>query len=132
MTGPVIAGNHNVVVDAQHGSRVTVLVGPERPARSGGSRPPYCPEPGGAGGPGGRDAGAGGGRPRGRAGAAVGPPGVGKTTLLRHAARLLPPGPDGTVFLGGARRDVEDLAQDVFECCYEAPATRRPGPSCVG
>ncbi|TWV30490.1 hypothetical protein FRZ03_37610 [Streptomyces misionensis] len=30
-TGPVIAGVHNVVVDAQHGSRVTALMGPERP-----------------------------------------------------------------------------------------------------
>jgi energy-coupling factor transporter ATP-binding protein EcfA2 len=121
-TGPVIAGNHNVVVDAQHGSQVTVLVGPERPRPLRRERVALLPrrvsEPVGreevtrelaaairAGGP----------------AQLWGPPGIGKTTLLRHAARLLPPGPNGVVFLGGAHRDVGDLAQDVFEACYEAP-----------
>ncbi|MFE2373965.1 ATP-binding protein [Streptomyces sp. NPDC059398] len=122
VTGSVIAGNHNVVVDAQQGSQVTVLLGPERPRPERRERaevlPRSLPEPVG------REEAA-----RALAAAVLaggpvqlwGPPGVGKTTLLRHAARLLPPGPDGTVFLGGADRDIEDLAQDVFEACYEAP-----------
>ncbi|GLX52004.1 hypothetical protein Shyhy01_49540 [Streptomyces hygroscopicus subsp. hygroscopicus] len=120
--GPVIAGDHNVVVDARHGSRVTVLAGPERPRPRRRPRaavlPRSMPEPVGR-----ED------ETRAlaaavRAGGPVqvwGPPGTGKTTLLRHAARRLPPGPDGVVFLGGAHRGVEDLAQDVFEACYEAP-----------
>ncbi|WP_405873893.1 ATP-binding protein [Streptomyces sp. NBC_00005] len=122
VTGSVIAGNHNVVVDAQHGSQVTVVVGPERPHPQRRERaevlPRSLPEPVG------REEAAQALAAAVRAGGPVqlwGPPGVGKTTLLRHAARLLPPGPDGTVFLGGANRDVEDLAQDVFEACYEAP-----------
>lgn len=122
VTGSVIAGNHNVVVDAQHGSQVTVVVGPERPHPQRRERaevlPRSLPEPVG------REEAAQALAAAVRAGGPVqlwGPPGVGKTTLLRHAARLLPPGPDGTVFLGGANRDVEDLTQDVFEACYEAP-----------
>lgn len=121
-SGPVIAGDCNVVVDARHGSRVTVLAGPERPRPRRRPRaavlPRSMPEPVGR-----ED------ETRAlaaavRAGGPVqvwGPPGIGKTTLLRHAARRLPPGPDGVVFLGGAHRGVEDLAQDVFEACYEAP-----------
>ncbi|AZQ32099.1 AAA family ATPase [Streptomyces cyaneochromogenes] len=58
----------------------------------------------------------------------VGPAGVGKSTLMRHAARLLAPGPDGALFLSAARREVADLAQEMFEACYEvedyAPAGR--------
>ncbi|WP_328330049.1 ATP-binding protein [Streptomyces sp. NBC_00455] len=122
VTGSVIAGNHNVVVDAQQGSRVTVLVGPELPRPQRRERadvlPRSLPEPVG------REEAAEALAAAVRSGGPVqlwGPPGVGKTTLLRHAARLLPPGPDGTVFLGGADRDIEDLAQDVFEACYEAP-----------
>ncbi|WP_328378214.1 ATP-binding protein [Streptomyces sp. NBC_00440] len=122
VTGSVIAGNHNVVVDAQQGSQVTVLVGPERPRPQRRERaevlPRSLPEPVG------REEAAQALAAAVRDGGPVqlwGLPGVGKTTLLRHAARLLPPGPDGTVFLGGADRDIEDLAQDVFEACYEAP-----------
>ncbi|BBC93332.1 ATP-binding protein [Streptomyces griseofuscus] len=121
-TGPVIAGNHNVVVDAQHGSRVTVLVGPERPRPRRRPRAEVLPRVPAD--PVGREEETRALEAAVRAGGPVqlwGPPGTGKTTLLRHAARRLPPGPDGVVFLGGAHRGVEDLAQDVFEACYEAP-----------
>ncbi|WP_147437610.1 ATP-binding protein [Streptomyces radicis] len=47
--------------------------------------------------------------------------GVGKSTLLRHAAWLLEPGPDGVVFLAPTHGDVGDLAQEIFEACYDAP-----------
>ncbi|MEV1011801.1 ATP-binding protein [Streptomyces sp. NPDC049881] len=121
-TGPVVAGDHNVVVDAQHGSRVTVVMGPERPRPRRRQQVALLPRSIT--------------RPVGRENetrtlaAAVraggpaqlwGPPGIGKTTLLRHAALVLPPGPDGVVFLGGAHRDIGDLAQELFEACYEAP-----------
>ncbi|MFF1344210.1 ATP-binding protein [Streptomyces sp. NPDC058290] len=122
VTGPVIAGNHNVVVDAQNGSQVTVLTGSERPRPRRRERAEVLPRSGSE--PVGREEAMQALAAAVRAGGPVqlwGPPGVGKTTLLRHAARLLPSGPDGVVFLGGAHRDVEDLAQDVFEACYEAP-----------
>ena len=120
--GPVIAGDHNVVVDAQHGSRVTVLVGGQRPRPRRRPRvalpPRQLSEPLGLAGL------------KRRVAAAIdagepvqlwGPPGIGKSTLIRHLARTLPPGPDGVVFLSALRRDVIDLAQDLFEACYEAP-----------
>lgn len=122
VTGPVIAGNHNVIVDAQNGSQVTVLAGPERPRPRRRERAEVLPRSGLE--PVGREETTQALAAAVRAGGPVqlwGPLGVGKTTLLRHAARLLPSGPDGVVFLGGAHRDLEDLAQDVFEACYEAP-----------
>lgn len=48
-----------------------------------------------------------------------GPPGVGKSELLRHAAHELPHGPHGVLFLDAAGREPEDLAQDMFEACYD-------------
>jgi hypothetical protein len=122
--GAVIAGNHNLVVDAQHGSTVTLLVERQRPQPVRRDRVALLPR-------GRRD-------PVGRRAATEalaqalsgegpvqvvqvwGPPGVGKSTLLRYAARHLPPGPDGVVFLTGTHREVGDLAQEVFEACYEA------------
>ncbi|TGB05783.1 ATP-binding protein, partial [Streptomyces palmae] len=49
-----------------------------------------------------------------------GPPGVGKSTLLRYAARAIDPGPDGVLFLTATHREVGDLAQELFEACYTA------------
>lgn len=122
VTGSVVAGDHNVVVDARHGSRVTVVAAAERPRPERREHAEVLPRALPA--PVGREEAEQALAAAVSAGGPVqvwGPPGVGKTTLLRHAARLLPPGPDGTVFLGGAGRDAADLAQDVFEACYEAP-----------
>ncbi|WP_330352007.1 hypothetical protein [Streptomyces chartreusis] len=61
---------------------------------------------------------------------------MGKSTLLRHAARLLEPGADGALFFSAARQDVADLAQEIFEACYEAedyaPARRDLRPLMAG
>ncbi|BBB02034.1 hypothetical protein RVR_9731 [Actinacidiphila reveromycinica] len=122
VTGSVVAGDHNVVVDARHGSQVTVVAAAERPRPERRERAEVLPRALPA--PVGREEAEQALAAAVRGGGPVqvwGSPGVGKTTLLRHAARSLPPGADGTVFLSGARRDVEDLAQDIFEACYEAP-----------
>ncbi|SOD62567.1 hypothetical protein SAMN06297387_106144 [Streptomyces zhaozhouensis] len=121
--GPVIAGDRNVVVDAQLGSHVTVLVEGERPRpvrRSTVALPPRRQSA----------------PPLGRedelaaltravaAGEQVqlwGDAGVGKSTLLRQAARELPPGADGVVFVSASGREAGDIAQELFESCYEAP-----------
>ncbi|MFE0099798.1 ATP-binding protein [Streptomyces sp. NPDC059009] len=127
--GPVIAGNHNVVVDADRGSTVTLLVEGERPRPV--RRPQVALLPRRQTAPLGRDAeleqlaaGI-------RDGGVVqvwGPAGVGKSALLRHAARTLTPGPDGVLFLDAARREPEDLAQDIFEACYETRGYAPSGP----
>ncbi|MGY1435804.1 ATP-binding protein [Streptomyces reniochalinae] len=119
-SGPVIAGHHNVVVDAQHGSAVTLLMAGQRPRPERRDRVHLLP---------GRQH-----TPLGRnaelaaladavgSGGPVllwGPPGVGKSTLLRHAARTLSPGPDGVLLLSAAHREPRDLAQDLFEACYD-------------
>ncbi|MFF2810453.1 ATP-binding protein [Streptomyces sp. NPDC058000] len=117
----MIAGNHNVVVDAQHGSTVTLLVEQERPRPVRRDRVALLPRRqhdlvG-------RDADVAALAGAVRTGGPVqlfGPPGVGKSTLLRHAARHLAPGPDGVLFLTAAHREVGDLAQELFEACYEA------------
>ncbi|WP_203720212.1 ATP-binding protein [Streptomyces anulatus] len=127
-SGTVIAGNHNVVIDA-HGSTVNLLPPQERPRPVRRERVALVPrrqrEPVG------REAdleeleGA----LRGHGVVQLwGPPGVGKSTLLRHAARSLEPGPDGVLFLNGAHREPEDLAQEIFEACYEAPGYAPTGP----
>ena len=119
--GPVVAGNHNVVVDAQHGSTVTLLVEGDRPRPVRRDRIALLPRSPGR--PVGREAETRALEDAVRAGGLVqlwGPPGVGKSTLLRHAARSLGPGPDGVVFLSAAHREVGDLAQEVFEACYDA------------
>ncbi|MDX3850433.1 ATP-binding protein [Streptomyces sp. AK02-01A] len=120
-SGPVVAGNHNVVIDADHGSTVTLLVGGERPQPVRRAQVALLPRRQAA--PLGRDA------ELRRLATAVreggpvqvwGAPGVGKSALLRHTARTLAPGADGVVFLDAAQREPEDLAQDIFEACYEA------------
>lgn len=45
--------------------------------------------------------------------------GTGKSMLLRHAARTFDPGPDGVVFVSAVSDEAGDLAQAVFEACYE-------------
>ncbi|MGW3267379.1 ATP-binding protein [Streptomyces sp. NPDC001056] len=125
--GPVVAGDHNVVIDAQHGSTVTLLMEGQRPRPVRRDRVALLPRRQAA--PLGRDG------DLARLATAVrdggpvqlwGEPGVGKSTLLRHAARTLTPERDGVLFLDAARREPEDLAQDMFEACYE---TRGYAPS---
>ncbi|MEU3031878.1 ATP-binding protein [Streptomyces incarnatus] len=125
--GPVVAGDHNVVIDAQHGSTVTLLMEGRRPRPVRRDRVALLPRRQNA--PLGRDT------DLARLATAVrdggpvqlwGAPGVGKSTLLRHAARTLAPERDGVLFLDAARREPEDLAQDMFEACYE---TRGYAPS---
>ncbi|MEU9926451.1 ATP-binding protein [Streptomyces anulatus] len=127
-SGTVIAGNHNVVIDA-HGSTVNLLPPQERPRPVRRERVALVPrrqrEPVG------READLGELENALRGHGVVqlwGPPGVGKSTLLRHAARSLEPGPDGVLFLNGAHREPEDLAQEIFEACYEAPGYAPTGP----
>ncbi|MFI2316938.1 AAA family ATPase [Streptomyces sp. CB00072] len=127
-SGTVIAGNHNVVIDA-HGSTVNLLPPQERPRPVRRERvalvPRRQPEPVG------READLEELEDALRGHGVVqlwGPPGVGKSTLLRHAARSLEPGPDGVLFLNGAHREPEDLAQEIFEACYEAPGYAPTGP----
>lgn len=118
--GPVIAGDYNMVIDAQHGSTVNLLTERERPRPVRRDRIELLP--GRQRQPVGRDAEIAMLSEAVRAGGPVqlcGPPGIGKSALLRHAARLLDPGPDGVIFLTATHREVEDLAQEVFECCYE-------------
>ncbi|QMV21794.1 ATP-binding protein [Streptomyces sp. SCUT-3] len=129
VSGPVVAGNHNVVIDAQHGSTVTLLAPQERPRPVRRDRVALLPrrrrEPVG------RDADLAALEEAVRAGGPVqlwGPPGVGKSTLLRYAARCLEPGPDGALFLNAAHREAGDLAQEIFEACYEAPGYAPTGP----
>lgn len=56
-----------------------------------------------------------------------GPPGAGKSTLIRYAAGQLAQPGAGVVFLSTADRAVGDLLQDVFEACYDI-AGYRPSP----
>ncbi|MGM1065250.1 hypothetical protein [Saccharothrix sp. Mg75] len=57
-----------------------------------------------------------------------GPPGCGKSLLLRHVSRDRPTG-DGVICLSANGKTVDDLVQDVFEACYEAPVPYRPSPA---
>ncbi|GLX52392.1 hypothetical protein Shyhy01_53420 [Streptomyces hygroscopicus subsp. hygroscopicus] len=127
--GPVVAGDHNVVIDAQHGSTVTLLMEGQRPRPVRRDRVSLLPRRQAA--PLGRDG------DLARLATAVrdggpvqlwGAPGVGKSTLLRHAARTLTPERDGVLFLDAARREPEDLAQDMFEACYETRGYAPSGP----
>ncbi|RJO70832.1 ATP-binding protein [Nocardia panacis] len=120
-TGTIVAGDLNTFISA-HGSWVNVLPKNERPQPVRRARIEQLPRPQ-------RE-------PLGRAellatlaeatrfGYPVqlyGPPGIGKSTVLRYAALTLEPGPDGVVFLNAGGRDIGDLAQEIFEACYDAP-----------
>ncbi|MEU4656706.1 ATP-binding protein [Streptomyces sp. NPDC023723] len=126
--GPVVVGSHNLVIDADHGSTVTVLMAGRRPRPERRRTVALLPRRQRA--PLGREAELAVLAAAVAAGETVqlwGEPGVGKSALLRYAARALPPGEHGVLFLDAARREPEDLAQDMFEACYEtsgyAPAT---------
>jgi energy-coupling factor transporter ATP-binding protein EcfA2 len=117
--GPVVAGSYNVVVDARHGSTVTVgrLERPEPVRRERISVLPRRNRE-----PLGREADAAALAAAIAAGGLVqlcGPAGIGKSTLLRHLARSAGNGPDGVVFVSGTHKQVADLAQEVFEACYQ-------------
>ncbi|MFE4669410.1 ATP-binding protein [Streptomyces sp. NPDC056716] len=118
--GHVVVGNQNLVVDAHDGSTVTVVVPGAQPRPERRTRTALLPrrqqEPLG------RDAEL----------AALeshlathrvvqiyGPPGSGTSALLRHAARHLPPGRDGVVFIDAVGRDPRDLPQMLFEAGYD-------------
>ncbi|MFJ1791153.1 hypothetical protein [Kitasatospora griseola] len=119
--GPVVVGDHNLVVDAQHGSTVTLLVAGHRPKPVRREQVALLPrrQP----------------DPLGRAaeladlerairtGGLVqlyGPSGTGTSMLLRHAARRPAGADDGRVYLNAADREIGDLAQEIFEACYDA------------
>lgn len=121
-SGPVVVGNHNVVIDGD-GSHVTLIAPQQRPAPVRREQAVLLPrrqrEPVGRE----RDLDAleaaveeGGGLVQ-----VWGPPGVGKSALLRYAAHCLEPGRDGVIFLSAVDHEVDDLAQKIFEACYEAP-----------
>ncbi|MDA0563846.1 hypothetical protein LG943_05820 [Streptomonospora sp. S1-112] len=119
--GPVVAGDYNLLIDARHGSSVTVTREGERPRFR--RRDRACVLPRRQPAPLGREAEtavlaelvAGGGAVQ-----VCGPPGIGKSTLLRHAATTLEPGPDGAVFVSAAHRHMADVAQEIFEACYDS------------
>ncbi|WP_404868215.1 hypothetical protein ACI1MP_08430 [Kitasatospora griseola] len=120
--GPVVVGDHNLVVDAQHGSTVTLLVAGRRPKPVRREQVALLPR---------RQQ-----DPLGRAaeladlerairtGGLVqlyGPSGTGTSMLLRHAARRPTAAADaGRVYLNAADREIGDLAQEIFEACYDA------------
>ncbi|ARQ67754.1 ATP-binding protein [Streptomyces marincola] len=119
--GPVVAGNHNVVVDAQHGSQVTVLMAGQRPRPV--RRPTVELLPRRQPAPIGREAELALLAQAVDAGGPVqlwGDSGVGKTALLRHAARQLPPGPDGVVFVSARGHEAGDIALELFQACFDA------------
>ncbi|MER7820049.1 ATP-binding protein, partial [Streptomyces sp. NPDC096153] len=53
-----------------------------------------------------------------------GPPGIGKSTLLRLVAHRLTDESVPVVFVDAAGREAGDVLQDVFEACYDAPGYR--------
>ncbi|MEU2254193.1 ATP-binding protein [Nocardia xishanensis] len=129
VAGQVVVGEHNVVINAQ-GSQVFVRDGPPPDVRRR-TRPVGVPIP------------------RARAdmigrlrelrfvaesldhGVPVeisGPPGVGKTTVLRRFAADRARGGHSVVYLSAAGLAVEDLIQSLFQACYDA-ADYRPEPT---
>ncbi|PSL53257.1 hypothetical protein B0I31_10947 [Saccharothrix carnea] len=115
----VVAGHHNLVIDARYGA-VNVEFEKERPQPVRRALISVLPRPSRA--PVGRDTEAAALAADIAAGGLIqlcGPGGIGKSTLLRHLARTLQGGPDGTVFVSRAHHQAGDLAQEIFEACYE-------------
>ncbi len=126
--GQLVVGDHNVVVTAEH-SAVTVLAPADRPRPVRRERVELLPRRGSP--LHGRD------RELADIAASVadadaiqihGDEGVGKSTVVRHAARRMAARGTGVVFPGGTGRDAGDLAQDLFEACYDCAGYR---PSAV-
>ncbi|MFJ2826829.1 ATP-binding protein [Streptomyces sp. NPDC087263] len=118
---PVVVGSNNLVIGVDHGSTLTLLMEGERPQPTPRERVELFPRRQDT--PLGREADLQALKDAVRTGNAVqlwGPPGIGKSALLRYAAHELPPGRHGVLFLDAARREPEDLAQDMFEACYES------------
>ena len=57
-----------------------------------------------------------------------GPPGIGKSTLLRQAAFDVVDEADGVIFLTAGGRSHLDVPQEIFEGCYDTSGYR-PGPT---
>ncbi|NUS82514.1 MAG: hypothetical protein HOY75_07105 [Streptomyces sp.] len=128
--GQVVVGDRNVVINAERGSSVTVRSEPppfaRRRARPAGRALPYrMPEL------------------LGREGelAALrrwlsqghpvqiyGPPGIGKSLLLRRFAADAAARGQDVVYLPAAGVPVDDLVQELFQACYEAP-DYKPAPA---
>lgn len=127
--GNLVVGDHNLIVNAAQGSSVTVLQEAERPKPVRRSSVRVLPRrPAGVLG---RDA------ERGTIAAAVvaqstlqvfGPPGIGKSTLLRQAAYDVADEADGVIFLTAGGRSHLDVPQEIFEGAYDTSGFR-PGPT---
>ncbi len=118
---PVVVGDHNFVVDARNGSTVSVVTERERPRPVRRDQVRLLPRRQSV--PLGREADLAKVRAAVEAGGVVqlyGPPGIGTSMLLRRTARDARPSAAGVVYLDARSRDVADLAQEVFEICYDA------------
>ncbi|HEX4705430.1 MAG TPA: ATP-binding protein [Pseudonocardiaceae bacterium] len=126
LLGQVVIGEHNIVVRAEQ-SVVNVLPPHQRPQPVLRTRINLLPHQATA--PIGRDAEVTALR---AATTAVrltqvyGPPGSGKTTLIRHLAGQFSD-TENTVFLLAAGRNTADVLQEVFQACYDCPGYR-PDP----
>ncbi|TQM25630.1 ATP-binding protein [Nocardia bhagyanarayanae] len=131
VAGQVVVGEHNVVINA-HGSQVFVREGPPPTVRRR-TKPVGMPIPRARGEMVGR-------LPELRNIAASldravpvevsGPPGVGKTTLLRRFAADRARGGHAVVYLSAAGLAIEDLLQSLFQACYDA-VDYRPDPTAL-
>jgi hypothetical protein len=127
--GNVVVGDHNLVVNAESGSSVSVVQEALRPNPVRRTPVRVLPRRPGAVLGRARELGAIAAAVVGRAPMQVyGRSGVGKSTLLRKAAHDLLDVTDGVVFLSASGRDHADVPQEVFEACYETYGYK-PGPT---
>jgi energy-coupling factor transporter ATP-binding protein EcfA2 len=119
--GHLVVGNHHITVFTEQ-SVVAVIAPADRPKPV--RRPVITLRPRRPANPFGRDRELAALRETGRLVQVFGPPGVGKSTLIRYVAGRLTP---GSVFLSAAGRSVGDLLQDAFEATYDI-AGYRPTP----
>lgn len=133
ISGQVVVGDQNVVVHAEHGSSVTVRTQGPPPVRRRG-RPAGRAVPSRGLALFGRDdhlAEVEGWLAEGHPVQIYGPPGCGKSALLRHLAAEHGAADRDVVLLSAAGVPVEDLIEDLFHACYDAegympdPARRR-------